>query len=134
MNYRVVPPAVLLHGLAQTCEALANVAKLPLVMVLALGGLVRGHLGQVLHGAVKLGAELTEDLHLSVTETKNRSYFTRLGTIGVSLHRLNLHKIIVQSLVWDPYGLVEGAPYQGVLLCPPLPCLPSFLVCADKKM
>ena len=103
-------------------------------MVLALGGLVRGHLGQVLHGAVKLGAELTEDLHLSVTETKNRSYFTRLWTIEVYLHRLNLHKIIVQSFVWDSDSLVEVAPYQGVLLCPPLPCLPSLLVCADKEM
>ena len=40
INYVVVTPAILLHGLAQACEALANVAELPLVMVLALGGLV----------------------------------------------------------------------------------------------
>lgn len=59
-------------------------------MVLALGGLVRGHLGQVLHGAVKLGAELAEDLHLSVTETKNVSYFPRLRTIEISTYTKSL--------------------------------------------
>merc|ERR1719239_2007312 len=31
---RVVTPTVLLHSLAQTCEALADVTELPLVMVL----------------------------------------------------------------------------------------------------
>ena len=96
MNYRVVPPTVLLHSLAQTCEALADVAELPLVMVLALGGLVRGHLGQVLHGAVKLGAELTEDLHLSVTETKNISYIIRLCI--VSTYTKSLSRVLSGTL------------------------------------
>ena len=98
-------------------------------MVLALGGLVRGHLGQVLHGAVKLGAELTEDLHLSVTETKN-VYFLQTEDNG----DLNLHKIVVQGLVWDSDSLVQGAPDKGVLLRPPLAGFPSLLVSADEKM
>ena len=127
MNYRVVPPAVLLHGLSQTCEALADVAKFPLVMVLALGGLVRGHLGQVLDGAVKLGAELTEDLHLSVTERKNRS-------IGVSVHRLNLHKIIVQDFIWNSNSCIQCSANQRIFLCSSLSCFPSFFVCASQKM
>ena len=82
INYVVVTAAILFHGLAQACEALADIAELPLVMVLTLGGLVRGHLGQVLNGAVKLGAELAEDLHLSVTETKNVSYFWLSPTVS----------------------------------------------------
>ena len=99
-------------------------------MVLALGGLVRSHLGQILHGAVKLGAELAEYLHLSVTETTRSLIFLQTEDNG----DLHLHKIIVQRLVWDSDSLVEGAPDKGVLLRPPLAGFPSFLVSADEKM
>ena len=67
-----VTAAVSLHGGAEAGEAFADVAELPLVVVLALGGLVRRHLGKILHGAVELCAELTEYLHLPVPVTRDQ--------------------------------------------------------------
>ena len=62
----VVAAPVLVHGLAQTQETPANVGELSLVVNLTLGRLLGTHLGQVLHGGVKLGVELGEGRHLSV--------------------------------------------------------------------
>ena len=68
----VVAAPVLVHGLAQTQETPADVGELPLVVNLALGRLLGPHLGQVLHGGVKLGVELGEGRHLSVPAGEGR--------------------------------------------------------------
>ena len=78
----VVPATVLLHGLAQPSEALADVAELPLVVVLALGRLVARHLGHVPHRAVELCAELTEGLYLSIPETWKHNVMQALQFTG----------------------------------------------------
>ena len=95
-----VSAAVSLHGGAEAGEALADVAELPLVVVLALGGLVRRHLGKVLHGAVEQCAELTEYLHLSVPATGDQVSLTQAQLSYItSVHQETLDQVNLLSLL-----------------------------------
>ena len=69
---RVEPSSILLHSLSKLSKRLPYQLELPLVMILTLGGLVRGQLGHVFHSHIELAGELGENLNFTVTKCKRR--------------------------------------------------------------